>query len=470
MRETCAYAPARGKFRIYYIDEVHMLTAQAFNALLKTLEEPPPHVKFIFATTEPNKILPTIISRCQRFDLRRIPDDLIARHLLEIARLEAVSLEPEAADTIARGADGGMRDAQSMLDQLVSFCGSKIQVGDVLEIFGFTAQETVARLAGAILKKETAAALDMLQTQSDLGKDLGRLLAELIGHFRNLLVRKVDPSAGSGTAGTGASLDAQGRLVSTERLLNLVDQLAEVDARMKWAPNKKLYFEVGLIKAIRALEEVTLSDVIVTMRHAGHPGGGAGGPAADPAGETPAESQDAADQAAAGAAAAAPPDGRGGEGITARLAGAALWARVVAELQTKRPMLWGFATQGSVMDHGDDGIVIGFPPSAEIACESLRRQPAHSVVEQLLAGFGGRPVSLRLDVRGDVPEPANDTRNREPAASAVAPNSPPAREPSPASAEERFYADPLIAEALRLFEARITLVKSPAGQPAPGVG
>jgi len=125
LRETVQFAPSSGKYRIYYIDEVHMLTTAAFNALLKTLEEPPAHVKFIFATTEPQKILPTIISRCQRFDLRRIPTDIIADHLLHIAKAEGLQLNEAAAYSIAKGSEGGMRDAQSMLDQLVAFCGEK---------------------------------------------------------------------------------------------------------------------------------------------------------------------------------------------------------------------------------------------------------------------------------------------------------------------------------------------------------
>ena len=155
LRETVRFAPTRGQFKIYYIDEVHMLSIAAFNALLKTLEEPPPHVKFIFATTEAHKILPTIISRCQRFDLRRIPDTIIADHLLHIAQLEKVALTDAAAHAIAHGADGGMRDAQSMLDQLVAFCGETINEEDVLDIFGFTSQETITSLTTALLEKNT---------------------------------------------------------------------------------------------------------------------------------------------------------------------------------------------------------------------------------------------------------------------------------------------------------------------------
>ena len=143
LRDTVKYAPAASKFKIYIIDEVHMLTKEAFNALLKTLEEPPAHVKFMFATTEPEKVLPTILSRCQRFDLRRIPAALIVKHLAQIAREEKVKIDQAALHAIARGADGGMRDAESTLDQLISFCGEAIEENDVLSMFGLTAQSQV---------------------------------------------------------------------------------------------------------------------------------------------------------------------------------------------------------------------------------------------------------------------------------------------------------------------------------------
>ena len=152
---------AKGHFKIYIIDEVHMLTSAAFNALLKTLEEPPPHVKFIFATTEPQKVLPTILSRCQRFDLHRIPAKLIAEHLQFIAGKEKITLEPAAAHAIAQGAEGGLRDAESMLDQLVAFCGEKIAEPDVLNVFGFTSEQTVTDFTDQILRGETAEAIEL---------------------------------------------------------------------------------------------------------------------------------------------------------------------------------------------------------------------------------------------------------------------------------------------------------------------
>ncbi len=267
LRESVKYAPSKCRYKIYYIDEVHMLSTAAFNALLKTLEEPPPHVKFIFATTEANKILPTIISRCQRFDLRRIPLTIIANHLLHIAKIEGVDLDEKAAFAIGKGADGGMRDAQSMLDQLVAFCGNKIREEDVLEIFGFTSVQTVSEMAYRILESSTVGALQLVHETSEAGKDLGKLLTDLIQHFRTLLVSQADPKAGAEDLepDIAAQVIEQSQMASTEQLLRVVDGLAEVDARMRWATNKRLHFELGVIQAVQNYNEVSLSDVIEAL-------------------------------------------------------------------------------------------------------------------------------------------------------------------------------------------------------------
>ncbi len=264
LRENVRYVPAKGRYKIYLIDEVHMLSPAAFNALLKTLEEPPEHVKFIFATTEPQKVLPTILSRCQRFDLHRIPANLIAKHLQFIAEKEKITLEPAAAHAIARGAEGGLRDAESMLDQLVAFCGEKISEKDVLNVFGFTSEQTVIDLTRRILRGETPDAIDLLHQQSESGKDMMRLMSDLIAYLRDLLVFKAKPDAlkGDVDAEVQKSLAANAELVSTDRLLELIDQFAAAEARMKWAPNKKLHFEVAIIRAIQTLGQATLDEVI----------------------------------------------------------------------------------------------------------------------------------------------------------------------------------------------------------------
>src|SRR5205085_8877793 len=208
-----------------------MLTAAAFNALLKTLGEPPPHVKFIFATTEPQKVLPTIVSRCQRFDLHRIPAKLIAGHLQFIAGKEKITLEQAAAHSIARGAEGGLRDAESMLDQLVAFCGEKIAEDDVLNVFGFTSEQTVVDLTGKILQSETATALDVLYQQCEAGKDMMRLMSDLIAYLRDLLVFKAKPDALKEDVDPELqkALAGQAELVENERLLDLIDQFAQAE-------------------------------------------------------------------------------------------------------------------------------------------------------------------------------------------------------------------------------------------------
>ena len=273
LRESVKYAPARGQFKIYYIDEVHMLSNAAFNALLKTLEEPPDHVKFIFATTEVQKILPTILSRCQRFDLRPIPTQTIADHLLHIASEEKIILEKPAAWAIAKGADGGMRDAQSMLDQLVAFCGEKITEENVLDVFGFTSREKVAELTSKLLSRETPAALRLIQAEAESGRELSQLLGELIGCLRGLLIAKLDPTAdGEGIPEVlWENLLSDADEYAPERILSAIDTFAETEGRMKWATNKRLHFELGMIKAIQVLSEIRITDVIkVLTRGADH--------------------------------------------------------------------------------------------------------------------------------------------------------------------------------------------------------
>lgn len=247
LRDSAAYAPTRGKFKIYLIDEVHMLSPGAFNALLKTLEEPPAHVKFIFATTEAQKVPATITSRCQRFDLRRIPAPLIKKHLLFIAENEKIQLDGDAADAIARGAEGGLRDAESMLDQMVAFCGDHIRASDVMDVFGFTPHEVVVRLADSLFAGDAGTALDSVAEQSSLGKDLSRLTAELVSHLRDLLVSQ---------ATGGECAIAQGKL------LDLVDHFSAAESVMKWVSDKKLQLDVAVIKALHLLDETSLTDVI----------------------------------------------------------------------------------------------------------------------------------------------------------------------------------------------------------------
>ena len=270
LRDNVQFTPTYGQYRIIYIDEVHMLTKESFNALLKTLEEPPEHVMFIFATTEPHKILPTILSRCQRFDLRPIPADVIARHLTHIAGLEGVKLSEDAAYAIAGVADGGMRDAQSMLDQLVSFCGNEITERNVNDIFGITGREVVARAVAYLLDRQLPSLLHLVHELSEAGRDMGQFLAEMMGTVRELLVAKMAPQEGNTSLPSAwrEPLLAYIARIPLDKIVGLMEALSAAEEQMRWSANKRLHLELGIIQAVHSLAQANISDIIKALNGA----------------------------------------------------------------------------------------------------------------------------------------------------------------------------------------------------------
>ncbi len=265
LRETSRYAPAQGKFKIYIIDEVHMLSTAAFNALLKTLEEPPPHVKFVFATTEVQKVLPTILSRCQRFDLKPISAELISGRLKSIAEAEKVKVDPAALACIARLADGGMRDAQSILDQMIAFCGGEIAEADVLDVYGLVAESKVAELASALAAGDQRRIVAIVDACDAAGRDLVRLLTDLQATVRLALLESI--SAGGRTARLGSPM-------TTEQLTRLLDGLREGEGSVKLGLAEKINFEVTLLKAVEASRARAIDSLIKELAAlAGESGG-----------------------------------------------------------------------------------------------------------------------------------------------------------------------------------------------------
>jgi DNA polymerase-3 subunit gamma/tau len=240
LREDCQYAPTQCTYKIYIIDEVHMLSTAAFNALLKTLEEPPEHVKFFFATTEAHKVLPTIVSRCQRFEFRPISDKVIAEKLTEISKAEGIDVEPAALESIARLANGGMRDAQSILDQMISFCGSKIAESDVLDVYGLVSAERIAGLAQAIGSLDYAAVIAAVDAFASEGRDLYRILIDLQAHAREALLDAIEKKGATDMLGTN---------LSTESIMRMLDALHRGEASVQRGLSEKVNFEVVLLKA-----------------------------------------------------------------------------------------------------------------------------------------------------------------------------------------------------------------------------
>lgn len=477
--DNVKYAPTRGKYKVYIVDEVHMLSASSFNALLKTLEEPPAHVKFVFATTDVQKVPTTILSRCQRFDLKRIPTPLIRDHLLMIAKKEGLELAPVAAEAIAHGAEGGMRDAESMLDQLVAFCGAAISQEDVLNVFGFTAQETVSTLCDHMISGDAPTALAVVHEQAGAGKDLSRLLSDLIGHCRNLLVAKADPEglAEDLSPGQTAALVAQAGRLPMDRLLDLIEQFAAAETRMKWAPNKRMHLEVAVIRAVQTLSQATLNEVLETLTalRGGTPlpppsGNAAPRPLPRPAPKTepapkaapapapkaelrPTPTPTPAPKPAPRPAAEATPSVREtpaeakpepASAPAPAVSEPELWPAALAAIRKEGHSLRLWAPVGTLLRVEGDVAVIGFPGDQALASSHCSEKENRAYLAGLLSRLAGRPLKVEVESKEGLevtPVPIERPETKTAAA--------------PADPMEEFKNDPLIAKALELFKAQI---------------
>ncbi len=273
IRDSVMYSPSKSRFKIYIIDEVHMLSTAAWNALLKTLEEPPEHVKFLFATTEPHKVLATIISRCQRFDLRRIPVPLIVQRLRQIADGEGVRVEDQALAAIARAADGGMRDAQSIFDQMIAFCGGlregeQILEQDVIEVFGIASGTELQELALAVLGNDLNRAMLVLQAMSDSGRDLERLFEDLISYIRNVMIANLCQDASrflEVSSSELAELQSLGKALDAQLVQRVLQGLVAQEWGFRSALNKRIYLEVVLCRVITEAHSVQIDEVMTQL-------------------------------------------------------------------------------------------------------------------------------------------------------------------------------------------------------------
>ena len=462
LRETVRYAPASSKFKIYIIDEVHMLSVAAFNALLKTLEEPPAHVKFLFATTDPEKMLATILSRCQRFDLRRIPVSLIAEHLAFIAKQEKVDIDADALHAIARGADGGLRDAESALDQLISFCGTKIVENDVLSMFGLTARGQVLALALAVLKGEAEMALRELNELAKHGKDLGRLLADLLNHFRNLVIYQVsggDLKLLEVSENEAAGLKEHAALANTEALTRVMEVLTDAEGRLRDAASKKIFLEVALLRAIQARNAVSIDSVLKQLQQLR---GDAGVAASAPAPTTRAATPVAPVRAAMAVPAPAPDTGVPDLEM--------LWAQVLEAVGRASNFTRSYLIQAHPVSLAKNVFTIGFDPEFADQMGLVDNAKNHALLQTKLAELGHPGVQVKF-IKAAAPEgrapatvaaPPAPQAVASPAEAPIATAPEPKREP-PAPARisaEDFKNDPLIQKALEIFRGQIVDVRS----------
>jgi len=255
LRESVKFSPVSGRYKVYIIDEAHMLTLEAFNALLKTLEEPPGHVIFILATTEPHKIPATILSRCQRFDFRRLTRNEIIQRLKELSILDKFSIDDESLSLIAESADGGMRDAESILDQLLSFSEGNIQPEKASEILGLGHYHLLDQLAENILKNDSPGSLNTLNILANQGADINQCLKRLISYFRDLMVYKINQSLIDASDTQKQKLAKHSQMASVEKIMKIARLLAQTESDIKQLGYERLNLELALVKLSRLRED-----------------------------------------------------------------------------------------------------------------------------------------------------------------------------------------------------------------------
>ncbi len=264
LRENVRYAPSQSRYKIYYIDEVHMLTTPAFNALLKTLEEPPARVVFIFATTQPQNIPLTVLSRCQRFDFKRIPIAEIIKRLQFMASQEAVEIDNDSLLLIAKKADGAMRDAESLLDQVIAFGDSKISSHTVENLLGLVERQFFFDLIDAVTQKDSRRGLDLVEKVIEDGRDVGEIVRGLLEHLRDLLFAKISGGMKSIEASEGDKLtyQTQAENFSEEDLLRMIKIVSDLEASINRAFHPRLKLEIAVIRLIKLDSTVLLNELL----------------------------------------------------------------------------------------------------------------------------------------------------------------------------------------------------------------
>jgi DNA polymerase-3 subunit gamma/tau len=413
VRGNVQYRPSRSRYKIYIIDEVHMLSKEAFNALLKTLEEPPPHVKFIFATTEVQKIPVTILSRCQRFDFAGIGIPRIVERLRDIVAGEGLQADDEALELVARRAGGSMRDAQSLLDQLLAFGGDRLTAEQVHQLLGTAGDDRVVELATAVLEKDHARALEIVGGVADAGLQLGELIDQLVLYWRDLMV--LGCTAGQArdlnfTSRHRETLARQAEGLSLDTILAGLDVLSSTRARMRTSNHARVLVEMALVRLGRLEDLVPLAQLaqIVTQRRDAAPGTGpAGRPATAASRVAAVELPEGVKKKIPGVAEGARPPGP--VPLTEETL-RAVWQEVLA----RAPRLFASDLEkgGIPAISGPNTLVLRFPARYNAAREHCQESSAVARVEEIVQRVTGQPWQFRTEtISGGVsadPDQAGD--------------------------------------------------------------
>jgi DNA polymerase III subunit gamma/tau len=485
IRDKVKYAPTEVRRKVYIIDEVHMLTTEAFNALLKTLEEPPGHVMFILATTEPHRLPPTIISRCQRFDFRRVSlEEQIAR-LREIADQEGMTAEEEALTYIARLSDGGMRDAVSLLDQIASFTGGNVTLDQAVDATGGLPAEQFARLAAAIRDGDVGAVLQEIDDMMKAGKSADKCLEQLMHYFRDMLLAQLAPetASSSGRLTDPAELRRFAADFARERLFAIIDLLNRYQTEMKYAAHPQTMFEIALIKLCTAGGQISSADSAGFAASASSAGAGDVAKLQQKLAELERKLDAALQQGTAGTVPSGTGNGRSGGGsgrgqsavrdsssaakpARSRLklepfAAAAQspaskellakWPQVLQRVKEERVTVHAWLVDGEPVACVDGTALVAFKNT--IHRETTEKPANKSMIEGVISSILGQPTALATVMQKDWQDAAasgTGTRAEQAAAEELRlvpeDGSEPAREP-------------FVAEALRLFGEDLVVIK-----------
>ncbi len=393
LREGVRYMPAKGRRKIYIIDEVHMLSTSAFNALLKTLEEPPEHVVFVFATTEVHKIPATILSRCQRYDFKLIPTAALVDHLTGILAAESIAAEPDAARLVARQAAGSVRDALSLLDQVIAYVGDQtITPEKAAEVLGIADRRLLVDLGQAVLARDAAAALRHIARAADRGVDLGQLARAFLGFLRDLellMLTKGDAAdLVDATADEIAEARALGARAPSGLMGALFDRWARAVDESARSQTPRLLLEMALVDLCQAEPLVPLGDLLERLDDLEAKMSGGGGGRAGDGGGRRGRGGPKATPSNAGASAAAP--------TSSTIGAAEAWKKMMDGLRVKRPRMAALLAHAE-LGHAAEG-TIGLVFEDAYAVEQAEK--ARAEIEQALAAEWGRAVRLTLSVAG----------------------------------------------------------------------
>jgi DNA polymerase-3 subunit gamma/tau len=451
--EGSRYAPSRDRFKIYIIDEVHMLSTPAFNALLKTLEEPPPSVKFIFATTEYHKIPDTILSRCQEFEFRTVSPSEIAQQLRRIVDQEGIRATDAALAILARTAEGSLRDGISALDQVIAAASGEIGEKEVTEILGLVERDVLRETAEAIVSRDTEAILRVVDRLSRSGRDLRFFTSSLMQYLRDVLVTRVAPHASDllSVPGETSDLEALARELGEEDLVRSLEVLTQAEDGLRLSPEPRFHLEMALLK-IAQLRRLASFEELLSRFERTASGSAPPPPAAPAAGSGPAPSgakrtTTAPESGPRAAPPPAPPPAAASEAQGSLVE--QLWDR----LKAGKPMLHALVSRHHRAEVEPNRLRLRFLPEQKVLAEQLREKSLFALLEEQVAAVFGRKLVVSIEVIENGAVPSAEAAPRPQALAATE------KTRGEGGLEERAKQDPLVKRFVETFQGEVEEIR-----------